>query len=287
MEQKKTLWIALLACGFLLAVFGTATLLFSSRSKNAVFASTLKNSDILYVAPPPAHTVINANSSPVQEPLGIDTQDKPSITNSTGSPQEGVTDIDNGYTSTSESGVYQQPQNSADKAATLASATNTTPDLDSLKGEAEPTVTPKNEKARQDIQQTASAKKTTAAASTTKKSSGTASASTSTKTEKKSTASTTKSSSSATTSKQDSSTATAAPYWVQVSSYASKKNADEAREELDKNQIPCEVFTFNKDGTLYYRVRVGPYTTKKEAEYWKQRIDSIDMFKSAGSFVTK
>ena len=107
------------------------------------------------------------------------------------------------------------------------------------------------------------------------------------KTEKKSSGSSTAKAAPAPAKQGSGTTSTAAPYWVQVSSYAAKKNADEARAELDKNQIPCEVFTFTKDGKLYYRVRVGPYTTKKEAEYWKQRIDSIDMFKGAGSYVTK
>ena len=76
-------------------------------------------------------------------------------------------------------------------------------------------------------------------------------------------------------------------FWVQAASYNAKKNADEARTVLEQKKIQCEVFTFtDAKGTLYYRVRVGPYTTKKEAEYWKKKIDEIPLFSKNGSFVT-
>ena len=76
-------------------------------------------------------------------------------------------------------------------------------------------------------------------------------------------------------------------YWVQCAAYTSKKTADQARSKLDENRIPAEVFTYKdaKDN-LFYRVRVGPYTTKSEAEYWKNRIAQIDSFKSAQSYIT-
>ncbi|MCH5291096.1 MAG: SPOR domain-containing protein [Treponema sp.] len=76
-------------------------------------------------------------------------------------------------------------------------------------------------------------------------------------------------------------------FWVQAASFTSKRNADEARTVLDDNKIQCEVFTYtDAKGNLFYRVRVGPYTTKSEAEYWKGRIDSIALFSKTGSYVT-
>ena len=76
-------------------------------------------------------------------------------------------------------------------------------------------------------------------------------------------------------------------FWVQAASYSAQKNADEARSVLEQKKIQCEVFTFtDAKGTLYYRVRVGPYTTRKEAEYWKKKIDEIPLFSKNGSFVT-
>ena len=76
-------------------------------------------------------------------------------------------------------------------------------------------------------------------------------------------------------------------FWVQASSYSSKKNADEAREILEANKIQCEVFTYtDSKGKLFYRVRIGPYTTKSEAEYWKSKIMTIPFFKNTSSYVT-
>lgn len=76
-------------------------------------------------------------------------------------------------------------------------------------------------------------------------------------------------------------------YWVQCAAYTSKKTADSVRARLDENRIPAEVFTYKdaKDN-LFYRVRVGPYTTKSEAEYWQNRISQIDAFKTTQSYIT-
>lgn len=77
-------------------------------------------------------------------------------------------------------------------------------------------------------------------------------------------------------------------YWVQVAAYSNKKGAEGARTILDENKIPSDIFTYrdNKD-KLYYRVRVGPYTTKSEAEYWRTRIIKISDIDNAGdSYIT-
>ncbi|MBQ0161536.1 MAG: SPOR domain-containing protein [Treponema sp.] len=76
-------------------------------------------------------------------------------------------------------------------------------------------------------------------------------------------------------------------YWVQAASYTSKKTADGARATLEESRIPAEVFTFkDSKNQLYYRLRVGPYTTKSEAEYWKNRVAQIDQFKNVQSYIT-
>lgn len=77
-------------------------------------------------------------------------------------------------------------------------------------------------------------------------------------------------------------------YWVQVAAYSNKKGAEGARTILDENKIPSDIFTYrdNKD-KLYYRVRVGPYTTKSEAEYWRTKIIKINDIDNAGdSYIT-
>ena len=76
-------------------------------------------------------------------------------------------------------------------------------------------------------------------------------------------------------------------FWVQVAAYSNKKGAENARSILDTNKIPADVFTYQDNKSrLFYRVRVGPYTTKSEAEYWRSRIVKIDDFAKAESYIT-
>ena len=81
--------------------------------------------------------------------------------------------------------------------------------------------------------------------------------------------------------------ATKTQFWVQVAAYSSKKAAEGARSVLDENKITADIFTYkdSKDN-LFYRVRVGPYTTKSEAEYWKSKIIKISEFSKAESYIT-
>ena len=75
-------------------------------------------------------------------------------------------------------------------------------------------------------------------------------------------------------------------YWVQVASFTSKKNAEDARAALLVEKINSEIFTYkDSKGVVYYRLRVGPYTTKSEAEYWHSRIKLIDQFVGTSSYV--
>lgn len=75
-------------------------------------------------------------------------------------------------------------------------------------------------------------------------------------------------------------------YWVQVASFTGKKNAEDARAALLEEKINSEIFTYkDSKGTVYYRLRVGPYTTKSEAEYWHSRIKLIEQFAGTSSYV--
>lgn len=76
-------------------------------------------------------------------------------------------------------------------------------------------------------------------------------------------------------------------FWIQVAAYSSRKSADNARSILDDNKITADVFTY-KDGKgkVFYRVRIGPYITRSEAEYWRTRIGKINEFTDEESFIT-
>lgn len=76
-------------------------------------------------------------------------------------------------------------------------------------------------------------------------------------------------------------------YWIQAAAFSTKKSAENAREKLDASKIPADIFTYtDASGKTFYRVRVGPYTTKSEAEYWKSKIVQISEFKE-GYITTK
>lgn len=75
-------------------------------------------------------------------------------------------------------------------------------------------------------------------------------------------------------------------FWVQAAAYTTKKNADDARATLENNKIPSEVFTYtDSKGKVFYRVRIGPYTTSSEAEYWKTQVAKIDQFANVQSYI--
>ena len=76
-------------------------------------------------------------------------------------------------------------------------------------------------------------------------------------------------------------------FWVQVAAYSNKKTAENARSVLSDKKINSDIYTYEDNKSkLFYRVRVGPFTTKSEAEYWQSKIVEIADFSKAGSYVT-
>ncbi len=82
-------------------------------------------------------------------------------------------------------------------------------------------------------------------------------------------------------------TAAVTRFWVQVAAYSNKKTAENARSVLSDKKINSDIYTYeDAKSKLFYRVRVGPFTTKSEAEYWQSKIVEISDFSKAGSYVT-
>jgi len=88
----------------------------------------------------------------------------------------------------------------------------------------------------------------------------------------------------ATASKQTStSTATAKSktindFWVQTGAFTAKVRADDAKELLATKGLTSIIENREIDGKTWYRVRLGPYTSEKEANYWLALVKSIDGF---------
>lgn len=297
MEQKRTLWIVAAAGIFLLVVVGAALILYSP---------SLHQSSGLQAGFDPASGWISStktSATPVPESALTFNNETPVRTESEFAPSP-FTSLENNV-----------PDNTvrADKVtvisdnATVYSNETTTIDLNSLKASSGTSSVAKNDFTEKQMQRPASqpqafqepkneiadnyyapapvaksapvkeaaakpvAKVTPAPKSTAQKSVSVA-----------------KTPSKAESAKKVAASAKKAPdsFWVQAAAYTSKRNADEARSTLESNKIPSEVFTFtDSNGKTFYRVRVGPYVTKSEAEYWQTRIGMIDKFASAKSVI--
>ena len=74
-------------------------------------------------------------------------------------------------------------------------------------------------------------------------------------------------------------------YWIQVASFSSQTRAENASGRLAEDGIAARISTFVRDDAVFYRVRVGPYGTKQEAEKfqgWLQELEGM-----GNSYVSK
>ena len=294
MEQKRTIWIVLAAGIFLMVVIGAAVILYAPEARKDTTALVQKENGTVWMSPEVAQhkkDELMENSSVVAAPVeDVKAVEDTSVVSSIATPAEGTTQIENmTVIATGNTNVYSI---GADGPATI--------DLNNVREVAdEPAVKAQNRAAEAAIRETNTVRRNVEVSDVLVENSY--------KDVSKATASSNvrraERSSSANVSAPVKKAAPAAKkteakapakveripdrFWVQAASYSAKKNADEARSVLEQKKIQCEVFTFtDAKGTLYYRVRVGPYTTRKEAEYWKKKIDEIPLFSKNGSFVT-
>lgn len=291
MEQKRTLWIIAAVGVFLLVVIGAALILYSPTQT---------------VEPSIASLQVQNDTWTMPGTSGLPGRDEPAPP----PPPPPTTTLNNNDFQTNP----QQPETQMVEGMTVYSGTTnvygtgtTTIDLNTLKYNApspSSSVTAENQAAANAISSASTAKTTTNTAETTQRDSAAVSA---VPTEAKATTpvasakettkgtsnvkTTTKATSSKpkTSTKSTSTTSSKLPdqYWVQAASFTNKANAEAARSALAENKIDSEIFTYtDSNGKVYYRLRVGPYTTKTEAEYWRSRIVLIDEFADSQSYVT-
>lgn len=301
MEQKRTLWIMAAVGVFLLVVLGAALILYSPTARSSQTIATVSPSNKqtsngwVSLAPAENETTIPQTKMPATEVLSEQTNEV---------PQQNVINSEEKITRVAELTVYadkttiisNNPNEMNNVVAAVSSSVpeqetaeqthhtvinnTTTIDINPVISE-KPVVTPKNELTKNTIETTSrkvaekpvvkqvAKKEVSKPVSKPKKV-------TSTKT---------------TTATAKVTKTPAKPkvvqYWVQVTSLKSKKSAENAREVLDENKITADIFTYkDKKDQLFYRVRVGPYTTKSEAEYWQSKIAKIDTFASSSSYIT-
>ena len=74
-------------------------------------------------------------------------------------------------------------------------------------------------------------------------------------------------------------------FWVQVGSFASRSRANALGQRLSDQGIVSRVTTRTSEAEVFFRVRVGPYGSRVEAEKflaWVQQVDGLD-----GSYISE
>jgi DedD protein len=67
-------------------------------------------------------------------------------------------------------------------------------------------------------------------------------------------------------------------YWVQTGAFSAKTNAEGVKETLAAKGIASIIENRTIDGKTIYQVRVGPYTSENEAQYWLALVQAMDGF---------
>ena len=304
MEQKKTLWIIAAVSVFLLVVMGAAMILYNPGAGASRKVASIK---------PVEKSVQTSSSSGWTNSTAVEPA-------STSSPQvsdmfvvsENTTVLDLGQSGSSAAATDNQSTTidlnalkrelAADAAlaqTTPQSNINITVNLsdkeNTAKVEEPPVVltteyyTGKAKEAEETEKATAVKKtetaKTSSAVATTKSTASSSGPSSASGTTKSSSAS--KTTTAAKTTSTASTAAAVTRFWVQVAAYSNKKTAENARSVLSDKKINSDIYTYeDAKSKLFYRVRVGPFTTKSEAEYWQSKIVEIADFAKAGSYVT-
>ena len=298
MEQKKTLWIIAAVSVFLLVVMGAAMILYNPSAGASRKVASIK--PVEKTVQPSSQsgwtnntTDNTATSSPQVSDMFVVSENTTVLDLGQGSSSVAATDSQSTTIDLNAlkrelaaDGALAQtnPQNNINITVNLTDKENT------AKVEEPPVVltteyyTGKAKEAEATEKATAVKKTETAVAKATP-----AASKTSTSTASKSTASSSKTTTQTTpsTSSGTAGAATVTRFWVQVAAYSNKKTAENARSVLSDKKINSDIYTYeDAKSKLFYRVRVGPFTTKSEAEYWQSKIVEISDFAKAGSYVT-
>jgi DedD protein len=70
-------------------------------------------------------------------------------------------------------------------------------------------------------------------------------------------------------------------FWIQTGAFTSINKAEGAKDYLAARGITSIIEDPVINGKTWYRVRVGPYTTRDEANYWLALVKSIDGFSAS------
>lgn len=279
MEQKRTLWIVAAVGVFLLVVLGAALILYTPQSKQATIAnsrvtnsSTASNGWISLAPSAPLQTSTNPDEKVDEESSVLSDKEIPNPAKTELRTEEVNIYAENANVYSEKTELNKLGENATVKAETSEKPTTIVLTEPEKTAEAK-TSKPEVSKPRSNVAVKNSVSEKQKAPA---------------KPEHKNTAKTAKTEQNKSVSAKPSvKEPEIVQYWVQVTALTSRKSADEARNKLGENQITADVFTYTDNKKrLFYRVRVGPYTTKSEAEYWRTKISKIDSFQNSSSYIT-
>lgn len=280
MEQKRTLWIVAAVGVFLLVVLGAALILYTPQSKQA----TIANSRVTNSSTASNGWISLAPSAPLQTSTNTDEkveEEKDNVLSDKEIPNPAKTEL-----RTEEVNIYAENANVySEKTELNKLGENATVKAESSE---KPTTIVLTEPEKTAEAKTSKPEVSKPRSNVAVKNSASEKQKAPAKPEHKNTAKTAKTGQNKSVSAKPSvKEPEIVQYWVQVSALTSRKSADEARNKLGENQITADVFTYTDNKKqLFYRVRVGPYTTKSEAEYWRTKISKIDSFQNSSSYIT-
>ncbi|MDR3248128.1 MAG: SPOR domain-containing protein [Treponema sp.] len=67
-------------------------------------------------------------------------------------------------------------------------------------------------------------------------------------------------------------------YWIQTGAFSALVRAEDVKETLASKGLSSIIDDRDVEGQTWYRVRVGPYTSENEANYWLALVRAIDGF---------
>jgi DedD protein len=65
-------------------------------------------------------------------------------------------------------------------------------------------------------------------------------------------------------------------FWIQAASFTERSKADGLRESLGEKGLAALITVKDINGKSWYRVRIGPYSAKAEADGWVTRVRSVN-----------
>ena len=292
MEKKKLLLVAISVGVFLVLTIGAALLVFTPKNINLPFETIASNANPEPETTVPPNTYIPPNTyqppDPVSEqpPSSIDAVDlvrNPGGVPGLVTPSEGANSQGNETGRSTEIVINVTQPTTVAVPSTPPTGRAANEPAASTSRPAQTTATPVETKPAASQTASTPAQTRTGSSQTSTSSTSTPTASTSTAAARPAQTTTTPAPAASTGSQSSPAAQTRDydDYWVQTGAFSTIASAEGVKETLASRGITSIIEDGNVNGRTLFRVRVGPYTSRNEANYWLALIKSIDGFEES------